>query len=61
MFTMFGIVPVHYFVSCDASATTAAVAGLLLFITGILSIVARRFSPFGWAFLAMFLHSLSMH
>ena len=61
MFTMFGLIPIHFYVPCEVSCRVAGMASLLLFVAGGLSILARRFRPFGWALVAMILHSLSMH
>jgi hypothetical protein len=60
-FTMFGMVPIHYFVPCDASAIVMGVACVLLVVAGTLSIIAHRYSPFGWAIVAILLHTLSTH
>jgi hypothetical protein len=58
---MFGIVPVHFFVPCSASERTMEIAtGLGLFVT-LLSIIARRFGPFGLALGAFVLHALCTH
>lgn len=59
--TMFALVPVHFFVSCDASGTLAGFTFVLLLVVAGLSIVARRFKPFGLALIAMLLHVLSTH
>ena len=58
---MFVMIPVHFFVSCPVSEVTAEFALGLLLVTGVLSIIARRFAPFGWALMAMVLHSMSVH
>ncbi len=61
MFTMFALIPVHFFVPCEASDVVGGAALVLLFIVGGLSIVARKFGVFGWALLAMLLHGMSIH
>ena len=59
--TMFALVPVHFFVSCDGSGVVGGFSLILLFVVAGLSIVARGFKWFGLALLAMLLHSMSMH
>jgi hypothetical protein len=60
MLTMFVMLPVHfYFHRWETSDIIAALAYALLLPVAVLSIIARRFSPFGWALLAVLLHSLS--
>jgi len=61
MLTMFALVPVHFFVSCDGRGVVAGFALILLFVVAGLSIVARRFKWFGLALLAMILHVMSAH
>jgi hypothetical protein len=58
---MFALIPVHFYVPCECCGIVAGVALVLLFIVGVLSILARRFGPFCWALVAMILHSMSMH
>ena len=61
MLAMYAMVPIHYFVPCEASAVVGSIACVFLLVTGILSIVAHRLGPGGLALAAMVLHSLSMH
>ena len=61
LFTMFALIPVHYFVPCEASDILGWVAMVSLIIVGGLSVLARRFAPFAWGLLAMLLHAMSVH
>ena len=62
MFTMYAILPVHYyFHRWETSDIITAFAYVLLLPVLVLSIIARRFRPFGLALLAVLLHSLSTY
>ena len=61
MFSMFGLVPIHYFVPCEASRALMGVASVFMIIVGGLAIIARRYTPIVWAIAALMLNNLSMH
>lgn len=62
----FGFVPVHFYVSCEASVATAAIGTMLFLACTVLSLVAprgtaHRFRPIGFALVAVTGHSLFTH
>jgi len=61
-FVMFGLLPLHFFVP-DAGAFSAdmsLVASCVLIVVAGLSIIAHRYQPLIWSFIAMILHGLIM-
>jgi len=58
---MFGLIPIHFFVPCEASCNLVGIASLLFIAVGGLTIVAHKYSLFVWAVAPLVLNSLSMH
>jgi hypothetical protein len=64
--TSFLLVPVHYYVSCEASGTVAGMSILLMALTPALCVFTpratpHRFRPAAYALFAAVLHMLSSH
>ena len=62
----FGFVPVHFYVSCEASDATAGIGMILLIGSSVLSFLTprgtpHRFRPIAFAFIAVIAHTLCTH